>query len=81
MKKIETCIKCKLAINTKTDSFIELKEFNYGKHYKSVFWHKNCWREYFSSAKDHKEMMGMVRKSFRKINDKFDDGNELEVMV
>ncbi|MBD3253150.1 hypothetical protein GF386_05435 [Candidatus Pacearchaeota archaeon] len=59
--KIKTCVKCKLGINIDDENFIELKEFNSGKLYKTLFWHKNCYREYISLTQNLKEMTNEIQ--------------------
>jgi len=47
--EIKNCFICKLSINEKKDSYVEIKEFNDGEFYKSLFAHKVCWLNHLSS--------------------------------
>ena len=76
MKKLKNCIKCKLGIDIKKDDFLELKEFNKGKYYNSVFWHKDCWKEFFSSKAQQKELLDKAKESFGKVSTLVGIGNE-----
>ena len=64
--KPQVCIKCKLNIKPKSDSFIEVKEFNNGTYYNSVFWHKDCWKEWFSTKNEQKRLIDKANSIFSK---------------
>lgn len=61
------CIKCKLFIDKTKDSFIEFNEFCDGKFYKTIFWHRDCWRDFLDIKRHQKQLMNMSEGLFNSL--------------
>lgn len=69
VKNNVNCFICKLKINIEKNNYCKISDYHKGKHYKSIYCHPDCWKEYMGNKAILKQALGQITTMAQKVNE------------